>query len=183
MKKEWLTKSRKTIITRLVCSGDNEHFLTFYGGLSGESRSRFNPHLFIEEVIARRIERCELGLDRCYLAFFGKDAIGYFFLWNYNERVPILGIGIVDAFQGEGLGRKFVNLLIEDARTNGNDGVELTTMPDNHSAFALYEKCGFKYYKDVENIAGDGRTEIERAMFLPLKPDVLPLSKPHRTPD
>ena len=75
-----------------------------------------------------------------------------------------------------------MEVLIREARATGRDGVELTTMMDNHAAFALYQKMGFAYYADVENRVGDGSIVIERAMFLALKPGAPPLSGPHAPP-
>lgn len=56
--------------------------------------------------------------------------------------------------------------------------VELTTLPDNHRTYALYEELGFHLYADVSNLAGDGRIVIERAMFLQTIPGVVTIWQP-----
>ena len=100
--------------------------------------------------------------------------IGYFFLWEFIKPFPILGIGISDRYQGQGLGKKMIAILIEDAKVNGNSGILLTTLLTNEAAFQLYLKMGFKYLGDTDNIAGDGRATRERMMYLPFKEHVAP---------
>ncbi len=107
---------------------------------------------------------------------------GYFFLWYFKERVPLLGIGLRDDLQCLGLGRQMLELLIEKARANGNQGIELTTMQDNDRAFALYKKIGFKYLGNIENITGDGTRGIERALFFEIIPGAAPFDREHRAP-
>ena len=98
------------------------------------------------------------------------EIVGYFFLWEFQDPIPLLGIGLSDAWQGEGLGRQLMKILIDEARQAGREGIELTTMPDNERAFRLYESHGFQYLGEVANVTGDGRRVVERKMFLPLKP-------------
>jgi ribosomal protein S18 acetylase RimI-like enzyme len=73
-------------------------------------------------------------------------------------------------------------ILIDEGRRLGLAGIELTTMQDNAAAFALYEKVGFKYLRDVENQVGDGRITIERCMFLPLQDGAEPMTEAHAPP-
>ena len=68
------------------------------------------------------------------------------------------------------------------ARDSRRDGIELTTVLDNNRAFALYQKVGFKYVGDVENVQGEGQVVIERAMFYAINPDAKPTGEPHRPP-
>ncbi len=173
----------REIIVRQLNLQDGPGLIAFFDGLSPESKRRFLPHMTTETVIARRIERAVSGEDRVYIAFDGIKIIGYFFLWNFNEPVPLLGIGVSDEYQGLKLGHKFMTILIEDAQQAGRDGIELTTMQDNDRAFHVYQKMGFQYLGDVENECGDGKIIIERAMFLPLKPDAKPMTGKHRCPD
>ena len=75
-----------------------------------------------------------------------------------------------------------LHLLIDAARDAGCDGVELTTQQQNEKAFALYQKIGFVYHGDVENVAGDGQRLTERAMFYELRPNGARFEGPHRPP-
>ena len=146
----------------------------FNAALSDASRALFLPHAYDDTTLAKIIARAEEGTDHAYIALVDTTVIGYFFLWDMADTVPVLGIGIADDWQGQGLGKAFMNYLIEDARTTGSSGIELTTTLENSRAFSLYQSVGFKHMGNTDNIAGDGRTVRERVMFLPLKPDATP---------
>lgn len=150
--------------------------------LSPESRRRFLPHAYDDATVAAILRRAEDGDDLVLGVFDGERLVGYFFLWYFRQRVPLLGIGLLDAYQSRGLGRQMMAILIDAARDAGREGVELTTMLDNDRAFALYQKMGFRYIGDVENEQGEGQVVIERAMFLELVPGGRPMEGPHRPP-
>lgn len=76
--------------------------------------------------------------------------IAYFFLWYYTDPLPLLGIGILDEYQGKGFGKKLIQFLIDAARRSSRDGIDLTMLPDNHRAYALYESLGFRHYAGGE---------------------------------
>ena len=171
-----------TLDVRRLSSSDAEALQAFNAALSDESRRKFLPHLYDDDTVHRALERSEAGDDLTLGVFDGGRMIGYFFLWYFGERVPLLGIGMLDEFQHRGLGRKMMAILIDQARENGSEGIELTTMQDNDNAFALYQKVGFRYLKDVENVVGDGRIEIERALFYEIKPGAEPMAGPHQPP-
>ena len=67
-----------------------------------------------------------------------------------------------------------MTILIDDAKGTGCAGIELTTALDNDRAYQLYEKMGFQYLRDTDNIAGDGSVVRERMMFLALVPGANP---------
>jgi ribosomal protein S18 acetylase RimI-like enzyme len=128
------------------------------------------------------VERDQLGLDRVYLLRSGTDVAGYFFLWEFDHPAPLLGIGLADAWQGQGLGGPMLALLIKDARDAGRAAVELTTVLTNDRALRLYEHAGFRQVGVVENLAGDGRVVRERRMFLALKPGATPADRDFKPP-
>lgn len=158
------------IAIRPLTSGESDALQQFNGALSEQTRRRFLPHTYDGATLARIIARAESGVDRAYVALAGEAVVGYFFLWDIRSSVPVLGIGLADAWQGRGLGRRFMEILIGDAKEAGCSGIELTTLPDNERAFALYRAMGFEYVGDADNVAGDGRVVRERVMFLPIIP-------------
>jgi len=172
----------ETLIVRSLRAGDGPRLQQFNAGLSPRSRGFFLPHAYDDATVARMIERTESGLDLTYLVFAGEEVVAYFFLWEYQDSIPILGIGITDVYQGRGLGAQLMQILIDDARRAGRDGIDLTTMLNNDRAFTLYRKMGFRYIEDVDNIDGNGRVIVERWMFLPLKPDARPVKRRHQPP-
>lgn len=154
----------------------------FHEGLSQASRDTFTPHAYDPDTIAVYIRRSQADDDRIYVALKGDEIVGYFFLWEFQSSIPLLGIGIADAVQGEGLGRQMMERLNEDARAAGKEGIELTTMQHNDRAFALYRKVGFEHVGDVDNVTGDGRHVIERKMFLALKEGAAPSDREFKPP-
>lgn len=176
------TKSGETLAIRTLQSSDGPRLQRFNAGLGDRSRRLFLPHAYDDATIARVIERAETGVDLIYIALAEDAVVGYFFLWDVRDAVPVLGIGITDGYQDQGIGRQFMQILIEDARNRDRDGIDLTTMQTNDRAFAVYEKCGFRYIEDVDNIDGNGNVIRERWMFLPLKPGVQPVKHEHKPP-
>ncbi len=173
----------REIVIRKPDSKDAAGLKAFFENLGPASIRCFLPHLYTDAVLQRRIERSLAGDDLVYLALLADRVVGYFFLWNFRDPTPLLGIGIADDCQNLKLGQQFMAILIEDAKISGRDGIELTTMLDNDRAFHVYQKIGFKYLGNVENIQGDGQTVIERAMFYPLKPNAQPMKTPHKCPE
>jgi ribosomal protein S18 acetylase RimI-like enzyme len=171
-----------SVLVRPVTEKDIPRLQAFERDLSEESRELFTPHPYDDATLEEVVERARTGQDRVYVAMADGRVVGYFFLWHMDHPVPILGIGIVDAYQGQGLGKQFMRLLIEDAREEGRDGIDLTTMQRNDRAFSLYRKVGFDYVGDVKNVAGDGRVVCERRMFLPLKPAAEPPERDFQSP-
>lgn len=178
----------RTFPARRLRSTDRAALQAFDRELGATTRARFLPHAYDDSTLERLLRRSEAGDDLLLGLFDLAPAaprpriVGYFFLWYFRERVPLLGVGLLDRFQGLGLGAAMVRFLVAQARAGGCEGVELTTLPENGRAFALYEKCGFRHYADVPNLDGSGRTIVERAMFYSIKPGARPLDKPHVPP-
>ena len=156
--------------------------LKFNDDLSERSRFLFTPHPYDDQTIGQYIDRTVNNQDLMLVAVADDRIIAYFFLWYYDTEFPVLGIGIVEDYQGQGLGRQIMELLIQEAKAAGCSAVELTTALDNKTAFALYEKTGFKCLGQVNNVSGDGRIIKEWHLYYPIKPDVTPPPREHRAP-
>lgn len=173
----------ETLSVRRLENGDETRLQHFHDNLSPHSQSRFTPHGYDHELLQRYVRRALAGKDRSYILLNDTGTvIAYFFLWDFSTAVPALGIGVADDYQGRKLGPQMVQMLIDDARAAGLDGIELTTLLDNERAFVLYQSMGFTYLGDVDNIAGDGRVITERMMFLALKENATPSSHDFRPP-
>ncbi len=176
------SKNGQDIHIRLLSAIDVFTLQNFNDNLSEQTRSQFLPHKYDDRIILKFIERNKKKTDRIYVALVKDVIVGYFFLWEFIKPFPILGIGISDPYQGQGLGKQMIAILIEDAEANGNNGILLTTLLTNEAAFQLYLKMGFKYLGDTDNIAGDGRITRERMMYLPIKEHVAPESHDFKPP-
>jgi RimJ/RimL family protein N-acetyltransferase len=64
--------------------------------------------------------------------------------WPAHAHCGTLGMGILPAFRGKGLGQRLMQATLEAAQIEGFVRVELTVNADNIRAIALYEKCGFQ---------------------------------------
>ncbi|RIH66971.1 GNAT family N-acetyltransferase [Mariniphaga sediminis] len=176
------SRNHKQFIIRRLLITDRVVLQNFGNSLSEKSTASFFPHSYDDKTVEAILSRSEIGKDLT-LGLFNKDEMAaYFFLWYFDEPIPLLGIGILDTFQGQGLSKKIIQILINAACKKGCDGIELTTLPDNHIAFSLYESMGFRHYADVENVAGDGRVLMEHAMFLQFNPNVAPSTDLHKPP-
>lgn len=176
-------RTGRTVTYRRLQKGDTARLQNFHQVLDKDSKRLFTPHAYDEETIARVIARSENDDDRVYLSIDAEErVIAYFFLWYYRSAFPILGIGIADEYQGQGLGKQLMKILIEAATNGPCKGIELTTVTDNQRAFSLYEKCGFKCLGQVANVAGDGRIAQEWHMYLPLEPGSEPPERKHEPP-
>jgi RimJ/RimL family protein N-acetyltransferase len=56
----------------------------------------------------------------------------------------VLGMGLLPAFRGQGVGTRLISRTLEAARAFGLKRVELTVRERNLNAIALYEKIGFE---------------------------------------
>ena len=180
MKKIFI-KDGVAIEYRCLHIGDKRILQEFDRNLSDKTRELFAPHSYDDETVTKIIARAESGEDLVYIALDSGKVVAYFFLWWARTEFPILGIGISDDFQGKGLGRQIMKILIDDGRKVGCAGIELTTLLYNKRAFALYEKMGFKLLGEVDNVNSYG-TVREWHMFYPFKLDVLPPERKHESP-
>jgi ribosomal protein S18 acetylase RimI-like enzyme len=176
------TRDGKNILLRPLVIGDGPALQQFNATLSEASRNLFLPHAYDDDTLAHIIERAEKGTDYTVIALAGETIVGYAFLWDFQDPVPVLGIGLVDNYQGQGLGKPLMEHLIDTARNAGATGIELTTVPNNERAFALYCKVGFEHTGNADNIAGDGRVVQERVMFLALRPGAIPPEREFKPP-
>lgn len=79
----------------------------------------------------------------CWVMEEHDETIGYGILSLAAGEAHILNVSIRPERQGEGLGRRVVEYLLELARDWGADNVFLEVRPTNYVAIGLYEKIGF----------------------------------------
>jgi GNAT superfamily N-acetyltransferase len=79
-------------------------------------------------------------------AWQGKQMIGWAFLEQLTTTEPQLGIGVADAWQGQGIGRTLMNGLLVKAHHYPLAMIYLIVVHDNQRAIQLYQSCGFVAY-------------------------------------
>jgi RimJ/RimL family protein N-acetyltransferase len=60
-----------------------------------------------------------------------------------HAHVGVVGMGLLPAFRGRGMGRRLLGKTLEAARALGLSRIELTVREDNAGAIALYQRIGF----------------------------------------
>ena len=60
-----------------------------------------------------------------------------------HSHVGVLGVGVLPAFRGRGLGAALMRAALQAAQGRGYVRIELTVRANNARAIALYEKFGF----------------------------------------
>ena len=158
----------RTIHIRKITVDDAPALQAFFRKLGPYSARMFVPHQYTDEAIATQIDKAVRGDDWVYVGLDGDEIVAYFFLWNVLSAVPVLGIGIADAWQDCGLGQRLMSILIDDAKALDRDGISLTTMLDNGRAYHIYLKMGFIDRGVITHHLENGEL-VERSLFLPLK--------------
>ena len=171
-----------TLLVERLSRTKPDAVMRFHERLSDATRGQFFPHAYDAGTLARLAERDARGDDCIYVLRAGEDVVGYFFLWEFTDPVPVLGIGLADAWQGQGLGAPMIGVLVDDARAAGRSGIDLTTMITNDRALRLYERAGFLRCGEIDNVAGNGCVVRERRMFLPLVAGAQPPTRHFKPP-
>ncbi|HEV7307382.1 GNAT family N-acetyltransferase [Ensifer sp.] len=60
-----------------------------------------------------------------------------------RAHVGTLGMGLLEPYRGQGIGRRLLKLAMEQARERGLERIELTVLDGNVAAEALYRRPGF----------------------------------------
>ena len=119
-------KDGRNVTCRRVRPGDESALRRFNEALGERSRMLFSPHAYDDPTLTTVVGRSETDRDRIYIALDGDDVAAYFFLWWYDTPFPVLGIGIADAYQHQGLGRQAMRMLLDAAIPAACDRLQLT---------------------------------------------------------
>ena len=78
--------------------------------------------------------------------YYGEEPAGFAMVWrDPDERLFYIWRFMVDAgFQRKGVGRRALELLLDEARADGVDEVTLSVVSGPTSAMPFYERCGFE---------------------------------------
>ena len=79
-----------------------------------------------------------------YIAILDNRLIGMGAVSFESDEASIFGLGISPKYQGKGLGKEFLNLILEDLKKKEIQNVSIEVDSSNKNAFNLYVKCGFE---------------------------------------
>ena len=121
-----ITKETVRLVTALDV-GPDQHGLVAPNSIS-IAEAHFEPKAWVRAI------------------YYGEEPAGFAMVWrDPDERLFYIWRFMVDAgFQGKGVGRHAIELLLAEARADGVDEVTLSVVPGPHSATAFYEGCGFE---------------------------------------
>ena len=146
---------------------DGEGLVSFYNGLSDGSRRLFRPLGWETQIGPCQSIADETGGSTRFDLVL---ADGDFVLWGWafldgilGERAH-LGIGVADAVQGKGWGKRLMAGLVEEARRRAIKEVRLIHVHDNIPAQSLY--CSFGFRRTGEHVGDDGLLYTERTLIL-----------------
>ena len=163
----------RTVWARPVRASDSDRFMTFFEGLSAESRDFMHGWSgpgactaeHAEKLAAKAASEEHCGL--IVLATRDSDARMAGYCWIDGVKsghclgdLPGLGIGIVDECHGAGLGQALLRLTIDTAWRIGLVRVRLGVFADNPRAIRAYEAVGFREDPEVPPKDFDGRAEL-----------------------
>jgi RimJ/RimL family protein N-acetyltransferase len=103
-----------------------------------------------------------IATGQCHVALVAERVVGWCdILPPFGEarrHVGTLGMGLLPAFRGSGLGTQLLKTAVAAAWSRGLSRIELTVREDNVRARALYERVGFNKEGVLKNsMLVDGR--------------------------
>ena len=131
---------------RRIRAGDALPLACFYNGLATRSKRTFRPlgERTEEETCEGIVQENAVGSKYDLVAVCKERIVGWGFLWDLAPgSTPTFGLGVADAFQGQGLGSRLMGAIMQVAVELGVPRISLTVVQDNAVAWRLYEKQGF----------------------------------------
>lgn len=154
---------------RQLQAGDAPALLAFYNGLSPASIRTFRP-LREKTTLAVCAELVEAnqhnsGQRLDWVAWHANAIVGWVFVYKLDSAQPELGLGIADAFQGQGLGRALLDQMVQIAAQRAVGTVYLIVVNDNQRAIQLYRSRGFVTYDEQFDV-------IDQLTYLYMKKEI-----------
>ena len=156
----------RTVCIRPVRPTDGPLFYGYFDGLSAQSRDFMHGWTNINgpEHAEPTAQKAATD-DHCALMVVTNETpeqmIAYCWIDGLkNMEIPMLGIGIIDAYHEAGLGKVLMRRTLAYARELGVPRVQLGVFADNARAMHVYEKVGFRAEPSLPPKVFDGRTEI-----------------------
>jgi ribosomal protein S18 acetylase RimI-like enzyme len=147
---------KSTFEIRQLAPGDAGRLAEFYNGLSQRSRTTFRPLGWSTSVAAcadivgaqaiAGPDQSAPGSKYDLVAWRDDRIAGWSFVWNLHSEEPFFGLGVADAYQGQGLGSALMDRVLAAVQGLGIRHLELTVVQDNHVAWQMYGRRGFARY-------------------------------------
>jgi len=117
----------------------------FIGSTQSEIKGEAALRGIIEDLASRRVVHNEIVIDET-LGVMAADCFALVGKRWKESHVATVGVGLLAAYQGQGLGRVLMERCIEWARAEpGVSKLQLSMFADNTPARRLYESLGFEH--------------------------------------
>ncbi|NVK30769.1 MAG: GNAT family N-acetyltransferase [Gammaproteobacteria bacterium] len=131
-----------------ITHDDIEGFRRTLGKVAAEKRYILTTEIPPLEKLQPFVENNIKQNHAQYLAKHQGTVIGWADISPHDHptmaHVGVLGMGIVEGYRGQGLGKRLLETTINHAWQQGLERVELQVFADNPAAIRLYEKMGFQ---------------------------------------
>jgi ribosomal protein S18 acetylase RimI-like enzyme len=166
MTTQYSLRDSRCVYLRAVQADDGARFLEFFAGLSAQSRDfmhgwseRCTPE-HAEKLVQRAADADHVSLVAIpsgspdqFVGYCWLDGVG-------GTDMPMLGIGIIDAYHEAGLGRVLLRAMLAQAGSLGATQVRLGVWTDNARAVHVYRAVGFRDDPTMPAKEFAGRTEL-----------------------
>jgi ribosomal protein S18 acetylase RimI-like enzyme len=141
------------ITLRPLVAQDAPALVAFYNSLSPASIRTFRPlgltttldvcEKVVADATAPAGTRYDLG------AWQGGTLVGWGYVSGLDQAEPEFGLGVADAWQGQGVGKALIDGVLDQARARSLPRVYLIAVKDNTRAIGLYSSRGFVQYGEM----------------------------------
>lgn len=124
----------------------------------------------VGELVADLIAASDDDNACLILAEDGEQFLGFAY-WTRREmeterpHADVGRVGVSARARGMGLGRRLLQMLVDEARTAGIEVLTLDVRGNNHAAMALYEHFGFKEYGRLPNYIAIGDERWDNVFY------------------
>jgi ribosomal protein S18 acetylase RimI-like enzyme len=106
-----------------------------------------SKELIINDIKSQKLYIVKMGGEIIAVSYMGVSE-NTTEKWSIELKNPlgVARICVNPKFQGMGVGTRFMNFLVEEAKKQGADGMHFHVCTQNVSAEKMYKKSGFKNY-------------------------------------
>jgi ribosomal protein S18 acetylase RimI-like enzyme len=110
----------------------------------------FMPVTVDETAFSFMAATWDYDLAASRVALDGEEPVGICNLGVRGEEGWIGGVGVVARRRGEGIGRRLMRAVEDEARARGLRRIWLEVLVQNEPAIALYEQLGYEHVRELE---------------------------------
>lgn len=103
----------------------------------------FVPLTLTPQAYERRMRGENLDPHASYGYSNGGDSVALILVARRGWTTRVAAMAVTPGFRGQGLGRRMLMKVVDEARARGDRSVILEVLEQNHVALGLYQKCGF----------------------------------------